>query len=479
MTEAIIAINRFGLGGRVGEKPPENPKRWLLDQLDSFDPSPAPISQRPSSKEALASHLAYREKQRERRRMRQSTEPSETGAEIDTARANPAMDAMNDERREIRQGIRQGYFDDVTARGLVAIESNTPFMERLTHFWSNHFAVSVRKNQVRALAGPYEFEAIRPHIMGSFNGLLKASVLHPAMLIYLDQARSIGPNSILGERARTRRNRDLGLNENLAREILELHTLGVRSGYTQEDVTEFARAMTGWTLSGDNRARRATVLPNGTAYAERLHEPGKRTVMGKSYADTGGQQTLKILDDLAANPATAKHIATKLARHFAADDPPPAMVARLEQAFLTSNGDLPTVYRVLIASPEAWTAEPRKFRQPWEWTIASLRATDPDTLGRRGFFGLLNELGQMPWGPTSPAGYDDTMASWAGPDALIRRVEAAERIASRHRAEDVPALARDLFGNALNETTATWLRRAESSTQALALLLTSPEMMRR
>ena len=156
MTEAVIAINRFGLGGRAGDTLPDDPRRWLLNQIDTFDPSPSPIKQRPDSKQALASHIAYRSKQRERRRMRQSAEPGTADQE------NPAMAALDEERREIRRGIRGGYFDDVTARGLVALESGTPFMERLTHFWSNHFAVSVRKNQVRALAGPYEFEAIRP-----------------------------------------------------------------------------------------------------------------------------------------------------------------------------------------------------------------------------------------------------------------------------------------------------------------------------
>lgn len=470
-TPTIIALNRFGLGARPQDPLPDDPRRWLLGQMDTFNPSPPIIADRESSKVAVEGFQAYRAEQRANRRNRSDSMNEAQMAETE---------AQQNRKREVRRAVRRNHVGNVAARGIAAIESDTPFMERMVHFWSNHFAVSIKKNQVRGLAGPYEFEAIRPNILGSFGDLLKASALHPAMLIYLDQAQSIGPGSMIGMRARKRRNREPGLNENLAREILELHTLGVRSGYSQEDVTEFARALTGWTLDGQRASRgEAFALPNGSAFVSRLHEPGKRTLIGKTYAASNGQQALSILDDLAVHPKTARFIATKLARHFAADDPPESMIARLEQAFLSSEGDLPAIYRALVDSPEAWADTSRKFRQPWEWSIAALRATDTDVLNERQFFSLLNELGQATWAPTSPAGYDDRMASWAGPDALIRRVEAAERIAGKYRATDVPVLARSLFGDTLNDTTATWLSRAESSTQALALLLASPEMMRR
>ena len=485
MEERLIARNRFGLGGRGNQTPLADPRRWLLNQLDRFDTRPAPIAERRSSKDALADLIEYREYQRMMRQERQRNTPSNDMSSADMNPDDPAdsadeaVQAVPEKTRRMRRAIRQEYAGDVVARGLTAIRSETPFMERMVHFWSNHFAVSIRKPQVMGLVGPYEFEAIRPNLLGSFRDLLRASVLNPAMLVYLDQAQSIGPESLAGKRARNRGNRELGLNENLAREIFELHTLGVRSGYSQTDVTEFARALTGWTVSGLRQTRRATPLPNGSAFAAYLHEPGKRKILGSSYADTSGQQALSVLDDLAKHPATATHIATKLARHFAGDEPPPSMIVRLENAFLGSDGDLPTLYRAIVESPEAWTPAPVKFRQPWEWSIAALRAGGARNLGARGFIGLLNELGQPAWAPTSPAGYDDTVASWAAPDALIRRVEAAERLATLYPGTDVSALAVSLYGEGLNDTTRAAIRRAESAKQGMALLLSSPEMMRR
>jgi uncharacterized protein (DUF1800 family) len=357
-------------------------------------------------------------------------------------------------------------------------------MERLVHFWSNHFAVSVDKAAVLGLAGPMEFEAIRPQMRGRFRDLLRAVVRHPAMLLYLDQAQSVGPDSPFGRRVQRRQ---LGLNENLAREILELHTLGVDGGYAQGDVTELARALTGWTAAGFGRgpvARRLARM-DGAAdgaflFVPQMHQPGARTILGRRFAEGGAEQALAALDMLAAHPATARHIATKLTRHFAGDTPPPAMVSRLEQAFLSSDGDLPTLYRAVVASPEAWVPQPVKFRTPWEWSIAALRALDVREAPRFATVGLLNQLGQPVWRPGSPAGYDDIAASWAAPDALMRRVEAAERIALRMgRAADARALAPALFPDALGTATSQAIARAEDGTQALALLLASPEMMRR
>ncbi|MCU6455556.1 DUF1800 domain-containing protein, partial [Sphingomonas sp. A2-49] len=401
-----------------------------------------------------------------------------------TMPAAPARDAQMAARQAARRAGQDRYAAHVGARAVSAITTDTPFAERLVYFWSNHFAVSADKLELVGLAGPFEAEAIRPHVMGRFADMLFAVERHPAMLLYLDQAVSVGPDSPLGARVAARRQRKVGLNENLAREIMELHTLGVRTGYTQADVTEFARAMTGWTvggIGGGPGARFVSDRPAGSfAFVAAIHQPGARTIMGKSYPAGDEAQAQAVLADLAVHPATARHIATKLARHFAGDVPPAAMIARLEAAFLTSGGDLPTVYRALIASPEAWAPAPAKFKTPWEWTVSAYRALGVGEVRPQAVLGLMNQLGQPVWKPGQPIGYDDTAPSWAGPDAVMRRVEAAERFAARAGATlDARALAPRLFPAAVSAATTQALSRAESPGQALALLLVSPEMMRR
>ncbi|MCG3783278.1 DUF1800 domain-containing protein [Delftia acidovorans] len=456
MNSAAIALNRFGLGARPDEALPADPQRWLLDQFARYQPQP-PAWAGHTDTDALLSD--YQSRQRELRSL-----PEDQRAAA---------------RQQLRRGARNGYLDAVNARLASAIDTPAPFVERLVHFWSNHFAVSVEKPVVLDLAGAYEAEAIRPHVLGRFEDLLLAAVRHPAMLVYLDQAQSVGPASPAAQRA-ARRNPDKtrGLNENLAREIMELHTLGVRSGYTQQDVTEFARALTGWSLGNDAGSPAASA---GFQYRPALHEPGPRRLLGRSYAAGGQEQALAILRDLAASPATALHVATKLARHFVADDPPPALVQRLAAAYQRSGGDLPAVYRALIDSPEPWAAPATKFKTPWEWAVSSMRALGRRELKGAQAAGLLNQLGQPVWRPGSPAGYDDIAASWAAPDALVRRVELAQRLAAQAgNSVDARALApRLLPGDALGAGTAEAIARSESGSGALALLLVSPDFLRR
>ena len=464
MRATATALHRFGLGGKGSETPPADPKAWLKTQLTRYDPRPAPIAALPSTATLIEKLRDARDDRKERK-----DEAKATGSdpkERERGTPGPFRD------------LRDIYTAAVGARTQVALASETPFMERLVHFWSNHFAVSVDKIAVIGFAGAFEFEAIRPHLNGRFIDMLSAVERHPAMLLYLDQAESVGPDSPLAQRA-AERGRTRGLNENLAREILELHTLGVRSGYGQEDVTEFARALTGWTVGGLAKQPLLRGPGPGFWFAAPIHQPGTRTIMGKRYAQGGEAQAQAVLNDLAVHPATARHIATKLARHFAADDPPPALIARLEQAFITSRGDLPTLYRVLIEAPEVWSGSP-KFRTPWEWALAALRATGVMALPGATAAGAFTQLGQAIWKPGSPAGFDDVAASWAGPDALYRRVEVAQRIAQRTApAVDARRLAAQIFPGALSDATAQALARAESGEQALALLLASPEMMRR
>lgn len=463
MSDASIALNRFGLGALPDQTAPDAPRRWLLDQFGRFDPRPAPIAALPGSAALVTMLREARDDRKERK------DEDKTATPAPGKRAGGMPGPFRD--------LRDQYVAAVGVRTSVALGSDTPFVERLVHFWANHFAVSVDKLAVVGLAGAFEFEAIRPHVLGTFGAMLRAVERHPAMLLYLDQAQSVGPGSRLGTRA-AQRGRERGLNENLAREILELHSLGVRSGYSQADVTEFARALTGWTVGGLGRLPALQGAGPGFTFAEPIHEPGARTIIGKRYGQQGENQAQAVLDDLAQHPATARHIATKLARHFAADDPPPALVTRLEQAFLRSGGDLPTVYRVLVEAPEVWSGSP-KFRTPWEWSIGALRGTGVTSLPGATAAGAFQQLGQAVWKPGSPAGYDDLAPSWAGPDALYRRIEVAQRIATRAATVDARGLGERLFPGALSEATRSAISRAESGQQALALLLAAPEMMRR
>lgn len=503
MVETSIAVNRFGLGARPDEPLPDNPSKWLLDQFARFEPRPAPIAASPDSRAVSAELAQYLEDQRQLRQQygpRRQQQPAAPAAATMAPQTTPTMDMAatpaaqpaarkDDPLAQARQfARRQGRDDYATAVGArmdAALTTPAPFVERLVHFWANHFAVSADKLTVVGLSGTLEFEAIRPHVLGRFGDMLNAVERHPAMLLYLDQAQSVGPNSPIGARVAARGVRKIGLNENLAREIMELHTLGVRTGYSQADVTEFARAMTGWTVSGIGRGPGArftgTDGPAGAfVFAEPLHEPGARTIMGKRYNEPGMKQAQAVLDDLAVHPATATHIATKLARHFAGDTPPPALVERLQATFLKTGGDLPSVYRVLIEAPEAWAPRPLKFKTPWEWSVSSMRALGVKTMQPLVITGLLNQLGQPIWKPGSPAGYDDIAASWAGPDAVMRRVEAASRFAARaNGAIDARALAPKLFPAAVTPSTTQALANADSPSQALALLLVAPEFMRR
>lgn len=448
LTPGAIALNRFGLGARAGEPIPSDPKDWLLAQFRQFDPAPPAWRALPSSLVIAADLAAQREQ--------------------GMAQA-------------VRVEARDTYREAVNARVESALASDTPFVERLVHFWSNHFAVSIDKGQVAAYAGAFEAEAIRPHVLGRFEDMLVAVERHPAMQLFLDQTGSIGPDSIAALRAAQRDPaHKRGLNENLAREIMELHTLGARTGYTQDDVTEFARAMTGWSLAGTKGPQPGNAAPGSFVFRPNVHEPGERTIMNRRYDEPGEMQTLAILHDLSTSPATAQHIATKLARHFIADNPPPDAVDAMALAYMRSEGDLPTVYRALLDSPQSWSPAALKFKSPWEWTISSLRGLGVRDLGTMQAAPILTQLGQQTWRPGSPAGYDDVAASWAAPDALVRRVEMAQRFAARFGDRvDPRELGQQLLAGALSEPTALAVSRAESTSTAIALLLVSPDFQRR
>lgn len=466
---AAIALNRFGLGARPDEAPPEDPKHWLLDQFGRYEPQPAAWAALPDS---AAIGRDYAEQRQEMR------------AQLRDMPADDA-DAKQQARKALRKDSRDLYLQATNARFASALTASAPFVERLVHFWSNHFAISADKLAVIPFAGAFEAEAIRPHVLGTFEDMLLAVERHPAMLLYLDQAQSIGPGSPAARMIVSRRPDKMpGLNENLAREIMELHTLGVRSGYSQADVTEFARALTGWSVGGFGRGGGQAMRQQESAGEYRfrpgIHEPGARSLLGRRYDQAGEAQALAILHDLATAPQTATHIATKLARHFVADDPPPALVERLATAFRSSGGDLPTVYRALIEAPEVWSPAPAKFKTPWEWLVSASRGIGMKQLGEMQTAGVMQQLGQPLWRPGSPAGYDDIAASWAAPDALVRRVEVAQRIAMRVGDRlDPRSLAPRLLPDAVGPATSQAIAGAESPVAGLALLLVAPEFQRR
>ena len=475
MSTHYLAANRFGLGRRWDDPAIGDPKDWLTRQLGAFDPAPAAIAALPNREAIAAAYINYRE---DRQAMREAADRP----------MNEEEKGMDPELRRLsRSEIRRHYVDAAGARLANAVATPTPFPERLTYFWANHFAVSADKITMIGFTGNYEFEAIRPNIMGTFADLLIAAVRHPAMLLYLDQAQSFGPGSPVAQRAQRRQKKaNLGLNENLAREILELHTLGVRTGYTQADVTAFAKALTGLTVAGlgrgaGQRLMPADARPGDTVFIDLLHEPGAQTILGKRYDDAGARQAEAVLRDLAVQPATAKHIAAKLARHFTSDEPPAALDDRLSTDFLKTGGDLPSLYRVLIASPEPWAATPAMFKSPWDWTVSMLRALETPGLGeRQNIAAMFAQLGQPLWRPGSPKGYDDMVATWAGSAALMQRVELASRIAGRigDRA-DARILAPLVLADALTPDVRQAIARADSPGQGIAMLFASPAFLRR
>jgi uncharacterized protein (DUF1800 family) len=446
-----IARNRFGLGWRAGETGTlSDPRGWLRGQLATGQAPPAALSGVSDSATTVRDFAQRRQVRRD---------------------ADAAL------LQELAQSLRQTYVAAVGARTRVLLETDAPWRERLVLFWSNHFAVSADKLKVLGLAHTLENEVIRPGLDGRFADLLRAVTQHPAMLLYLDNERSMGDHSQRG-RAAAARGRDVGLNENLAREVLELHSLGVQGGYQQADVTELAKALTGWSVAGLRPT--ADGAPGRFHFYAALHEPGARTVLGKRYAEGGASQAEAILADLARHPSTARHIATKLVRHMVADDPPAQAVARIAKVFQDSDGHLPTVHAALIGLDDAWAPTAAKIKTPYEHLVSALRLVGGPAPHGEAVATACRQMGQPVYMPGSPAGFPDTAARWMGSDSLFKRIEAADTIARRiGEALDPVAVSRAALGPFADERLRQELGRAESRAQGLALLLASPAFMRR
>ena len=468
---AAIAAHRFGLGepnlGVVGG----DAQGWLAAQIGPADAARG--SGLLDTRQALALVAA----ERENRQLAKNPPTGQTAQQV------------------MAGHYRESIVADARSRLATAAATKRPFAERLQWFWANHFTVSLLKGSTRGLVGAFERDAIRPNIAGRFETMLVASTTHPAMLRYLDNWLSAGPHSrvVAFEARRATRMEEgprvSGINENLAREVLELHTLGAesaRSGiYTQADVTSFAAVLTGWRITRDP-------LPDASMFDAKWHEPGAKNVLGKRYGE-GPDALREVLHDLAAHPATARFVATKLARHFVADEPPPALVDRLAAVYLKSEGQLAEVYRELIRDDASWGAEPAKLKTPEELVLSTARILPggdrmfdgPQIVTAAGGGGgnpalAVVGLGQRTMAAPSPAGWSDRAEDWLGPDAVWKRVEWATRVADRAgRNVDARRLAADSLGPRLGADTARQIERAADGSQALALLLLAPEFQRR
>jgi uncharacterized protein (DUF1800 family) len=464
--QAVIAVNRFGLGAGPGELAAAggDPRAWLARQASQPPPAYSQLDRLAHSSEALKEYPRWI-------------------AKLGRARAGMQGSDMS-AQRSVEGTFREHFgpiiLEEVGARLAVAAATPAPFHERLVWFWSNHFTVSAEKALIFGLVGTFEREAIRPHVTGYFADMLLASSRHPAMIMYLDNHLSVRKGWQPRQVARSAAfPPPTGLNENLAREILELHTLGVNGGYTQADVTELARVLTGWT------AHPIMNVPGGGApgflFDAARHEPGARQLLGKTYAEDGVAQGEAVLRDLAAHPATATFVATKLARHFITDEPPPGAVARIARAFRDSGGHLPTVHGALLDCPEAWERPLAKLKSPIEYVVSCLRALPAARAASpQALYYTLRAMGQRPYFAPSPQGWPDTAQAWAGADALWKRIEWAGILAARLGSSVDPLrLASDSYGAALGDATWRAIERAESRQQGLALWLASPEFQRR
>lgn len=449
--ETLIATNRFGLGPTTVDvaRASTNPKKWLRDQIKAGQSAPTIFAAQPSSASLLQE--AY-----EARGIKDQ--------------------AAKKENRQIR---RRRFNQALRARLMNQVETERPFAERLVMFWSNHFTVSKTRGFIGAAIPAYENEAIRPHIFGRFEGMLLSVVQHPCMLIYLDNISSIGPNSKQGLR------RDKDLNENLAREILELHTMGSQGGYTQEDVTSFSKILTGWTVARKRKnAKKQTRSPGHFHFNNRIHEPGAQVFLGKTFGQDGRKQGVQALKKIARHLSTANFIATKLVRHFVDDNPSAEDIEKISRVFTKTNGDLGAVSNALIDLEGAWNTQGSKVKSPEDMIISALRAVHTDSPlmlpKRQLLLPALKSMGQETFNAPSPAGWPDEAKAWIAPESLLHRIEWAREF-SRHAPSTIKPL--DIFEKTIAPIVSSDVKKlisgAPSREDGLALIFSSPAFQRR
>ena len=455
--EGAIAAHRFGLGARPGEieSASRDPKNWLMTQLNGPADQPQPIdgSTLLNGAALVADMVEYQQERAMERRNGTGEDP---------------VKAFFKNRVAL-------YMREMSARFALGFTTDRPFAERVVRFWSNHFVVSAQNPRATTFVGAFEREAIRPYIHSRFEDMLFAVVSHPAMLLYLDNAQSVGPDSLGGMRSKK------GLNENLGRELMELYTLGVDGGYTQADVIAMAKLLTGWTI---DRKGKGT---NGFQFVAAIHEPGPVTLRGRTYG-AGVDGTIAAIRDLAHDPATARHIARKFATHFISDNPSAESCARLERVFTESGGNLRALAQTAVDDRQAWRPGFVKMRTPIEYVTASFRLLGwpkgGDTQKQvQGAMAATRLMGEFPLFAPAPKGWPDTSDAWSGPDAMLNRIEWARELGNRMppalTKPAVAAAAAEGLGPLLRAETRAVMESANTAGEALALLFASPEFQRR
>jgi len=464
-SQSLHSLNRLGFGPRPGDVEQVNTlgiDQYIQQQLAPEQISEsADLTQQLSRLETLGMspvQLAQDYNPMPGQQQRQRQTPQQRKAAQQAARQRG--------RIVVEQAIQ--------ARLLRAVASPRQLQEVMVDFWFNHFNVFVGKGLTRLWVGNYEAQAIRPHALGRFRELLGATARHPAMLFYLDNWQNTAPNSS-GARGRFS-----GLNENYARELMELHTLGVNGGYTQQDVITLAKIFTGWGLPKlRGRQQRQPVDSSGFYFDADRHDFSDKTFLGQRIPGSGMAEGEQALDILARHPATATFISHQLVQHFVADQPPAALVTRVAQQFQATDGNIPAVLATLFQSTEFRNSAGAKFKSPYHYVISSLRATATMPDNYRLIFGMLRQLGMPLYGCPTPDGYKTTQAAWLNPDAMLRRLSFATALGSGRFQREQPIDPTQLFttlGNGFSEQTRSVITSSPPQLQA-ALILGSPEFM--
>ncbi|NKF51233.1 DUF1800 domain-containing protein [Shewanella sp. WXL01] len=458
----VIAVNRFGYGAKPGElaKAISNPQGFLKQQLKQ----PEFNRVLPSASELMQKLYQQRQQAKMLESKKQESQKQQTqNKESATSPSN------NNQTKKPPKVQQQAYRDFCQDSFKAAVKSDNSLSWRLLDFFSNHFSVTAQGPVMTALAPTLEREAIAPNLFGSFADMLDAVVHHPAMLVYLNNQQSFGVNSKIGKR------KGKGLNENLAREILELHTLGVDGPYNQTDVIALAKGISGWSVS--NKSKHSG--RNGFFYRDAGHEPGSQQLVGKRFGQSGEAQGRAMLKHLALHPSTAKFVSYKLAKHFISDEPEQELVNALVARWQQTQGNLKQVVEALIEHPLAWQSERAKFITPREHLIFAHRVTAAPLPKTRNLIGLLNQLGQRPFKAGSPAGYGDTEGDWLSDKVMIDRITWSRMLAAKVSKLDVKQLIEQVWDEQLSQRSYLSITRAESRVDAITLLLMSPETLRR
>jgi uncharacterized protein (DUF1800 family) len=507
----IERVRKIGLDKYIDQqlRPETLPDEGMTSRLASFD------TLNRSSRELADDYFLPAQMERRQAQQQAASQPADS--------ATDKRDMRTPAQIELMQGERRVFTDLAQQKILRAVYSERQLNEVLVDFWFNHFNVFAGKGQTRNYLTEYERDAIRPHVLGKFRDLLGATAQSPAMLFYLDNWQSSAPegaptsatNDRRGERTNARKpfrrpgqigrppkgrtiadlppaaqnRRPRGLNENYARELMELHTLGVDGGYTQKDVQEVARAFTGWTIANPRQG-------GGFAFEPRMHDDGEKVVLGHKIKSGGGRRDgEEVLDILAAHPSTARFIATKLARRFVCDQPPQALVDRAAARFRETKGDIREVVRTIVTSPEFFAADAyrAKVKTPFEFVASAVRATSADSTNAMPLVQAMRELGMPPYQCQPPTGYADRADAWVNTGALLSRMNFAVALTDgRMRGLRAPTslvnapietardtIADQVLAGDLSSSTRTTVDKASGPSQAVALLLGSPEFQRR